>query len=160
MIKTERKTIGEFTFELEQLPAFTALPAFHRFLAIAGPGFPMLAQAFKAMKGEGAEVAADGRAKMLDIIGAGLPDVLMRAKPDEVLELSKVLLETCLVQPKGGKLTRFLDVGDELLRGRLPVLLQLIGWAVRVHFGSFFDVLGAGALKAAPAASSSSSPTT
>jgi hypothetical protein len=157
----KKKTIGEFTFELSELPAFTALTAFQRFLAIAGPLLPTLATAFKLSKGKTAagELTEEDRGKLIAVIADTLPGALAHAKPDEVLELAKVLLEPCMVQPKGGKLVRFLDVGDELLRGRLPILLQLMAWAVGVHFGSFFAALGASALAAPAVAPSSSSQT-
>lgn len=164
MIQTKRKTIAEFTFELSELPAFTALTAFQRFLAIAGPLLPTLAQAFKIAKGRdlsnpNSGMSEEDRGKLIAVISETLPGALARASPGEVLELAKVLLEPCMVQPKGGKLVRFLEVGDELLRGRLPVLLQLMVWSVGVHFGSFFGALGASALAAPAAESNSSSPT-
>lgn len=145
-LQTKKKVIDEFTFELTELPAFTALTAFQRFLAIAGPLLPTLANTFKLMKGRTeAEMNDEARAKLLDVLAESLPKALSFSKPGELEELSKVLLEPCLVQPKGGKMVRFLEVGDELLRGRLPVLMQLIAWAVGVHFGSFFAGLGASA---------------
>lgn len=152
-VQVKRKVIAEFSFELTELPGFAALTAFQRFLAIAGPLLPTLASAFKLMKGQtGTEMTAESRGKLLETIADTLPKALAGSKPGELEELSKVLLQDCLVQPKGGKMVRFLEVADELMRGRLPVLLQLIAWAVGVHFGSFFAELGALAPAAAPPA--------
>jgi hypothetical protein len=70
------------------------------------------------------------------------------------------MLEPCVVL--GKERVSFNEVGDELLRGKLGTYLQLLAWAVGVHFGSFFSELGAmtAPSAAAPAPSSSSSPTT
>lgn len=142
MIETAKKTIGGYSFELSQLPAFTALPAFQRFLAVAGPMLPTLATVYKTMKGKRlTELGDEDAQKLIDAVTNNLPAALVRANPEEVLDLAKVLLEPCLVKV-GKKLQRFNDVGDALLVGQLPVLLQLIGWAVTVHFGSFFPARG------------------
>jgi hypothetical protein len=148
------------TFKLGQLPAWTAFEAFHRFLAIAGPVLPALAGAFGAVKGKkpGEPLSEDAKAKLLEALAEGLPVALMKCAPGELRALAQQLLGPCIVTTPDGKNAELLEVMDNLLVGKLPLLLQLLGWAVQVHFGSFLAGLGSLGAPAAPEASPSSSP--
>jgi hypothetical protein len=158
-IEVQTKKIGGLTFKLSQLPAWTAFRAFHRFLSIVGPVFPALAAAFRAVRGKtpGEPLSDDAKAKLLDGLASGLPEALMRCKPEELEALAKELLAPCIITMPTGKSAELLDVLDEVLSGKLPVLIQLLGWAVKVHFGDFLPgLMTSGALEALEPSPSSS----
>lgn len=161
-LETQTKKIGGLSFRLSQLPAWTAFTAFHRFLAIAGPVLPALSTVFKSMssKKPGEPLSAEAKQQVLEAIAVGLPEALMRCKPDELRELSETLLKPCVVIMGDGKSAQLPDVIDSVLTGRLPVLVQLVGWAVMVHFGSFISDLGMFGAPAVTEQSPSTSPKT
>jgi hypothetical protein len=145
-VQTHKKTLGGLDFELTELPAFEGLDAFQRFLGIISPSLPALSKGFSAFRSKkpGEALSPEARAALIDAIAVALPEVLMRCRPGELSELSRIVLGPCLVQTKGPKkqLAKLLDIVDELLRGKLDVLLQLLVWGVQVQFRSFSSLLG------------------
>lgn len=149
MIEVSKKNIGGLSLELSQLPAFSALPAFHRFLAYIGPAVPALAVTLKQLKGKKlAALTPEVAVPLLAGLLEALPSVLVKSPPEETVELAKLLLAPCIVVMGDGRRARLLEVADEVLTGKLKAMLEIIGWAVQVHFGGFFDELGAAAARA------------
>lgn len=131
MTQAAKKTIGELEFELAPMPVWAANKAFHRFMAMAGPGIgPLLAS---AAKGDADKIVAG--------LLAAVPAAFARADPDELQKFQRELLETCLVKTPQGKLVKLLEVAESLLAGKAPVLMRLSLWAGEVNLKPFFTEL-------------------
>lgn len=126
------KKIGGVTYQMNPLPGWAGLEAFHRTIAVLGPALQGVV--VQALRGE-----AKGNPKALvGTLIAAVPEAAMRTKPAELRELVEQLLaQTNLV---GGKGTGpVLNVVDTMFQGKLFNLFELIAWAVEVNFSDFFE---------------------
>lgn len=142
MIVPTKRTIDGIDFEVSPLPAFRALEL-----------FPRITGFFSGAAAELGSVQRDKGEAIAKAVAA-----LAKSNPAELVALTKVLLEGCVVT-LDGKQAMLLPVFDVAMQGKLFTVMKLLAFAVEVNYRDFFDGLG-GLLGGLKKALSSVLPTT
>lgn len=125
MAEMHKTEIDGMTFQQPQLLSTQGLLTFFKLVKALGGAFPAVA---KAMRKD---------APPLEAFGA-LMVAFQNTSPEELVELSKVVLTDCIVTQPGGKTVRLSEVYEVLLQGKLMTNLELIAWGLKVNYSTFF----------------------
>jgi hypothetical protein len=137
-LKTEEATLGEFRFTCTQFPAMRGTVLLARLVKIMGPALAAL-------------MKLDPNAALTDTAVVGeLSGAFAALNPDEIPPLVAQILQCTSVATEDGTIIA-LDKPtsiDLVFSGRLFLMFQAVGFALRVNFGNF----SAGSAPAAPRA--------
>jgi hypothetical protein len=153
-IETKTVEIGEYTYQIPQLPAMRGLKMLNRLGRLFGPA---LADLFGSA--DEVESIAD-----LDVrfIGPAARDVFERLTEAEMESITRDLLAGTLVTI-GPKTAPVMPIFDDHFAGKYQDVFQLLGAAIKGNFGGFFEGLAARlvgiAAQRSHTAESSTSPT-
>jgi hypothetical protein len=144
LVRQERLIDGS-TFSVTQLPAMRGVKMLNRLFRVLGP------PAARALGGVNvAELASRGLAGLdVGALAEAVPLLADRLTEAELEALVRELLETATIDGRP-----LMPTFDLTMQGRVGTVLKLVGFALEVNYGSFFDVLG-GAARAATTASHS-----
>lgn len=124
MIVPHKRTIDGIDFEVSPLPAFRALEL-----------FPRITGFFAGAVSELGAVQRDKGEAIAKAIAA-----LAKSNPAELVALTKVLLEGCIIT-LDGKQALLLPVFDVAMQGKLFTVMKLLGFAIEVNYRDFFSGL-------------------
>ena len=126
MVESRSKEIDGRSYTVTQMPAMKALRMTHRLGKALGPAIGHLA-------------VQDGQEVDIERIGKALEALFTAMSEDDLETITKELLNSATVIVDSKSLP-VLAQFNTLMAGQIETVFKLLGFALEVNYGSFFDV--------------------